>query len=132
MPLKPPHFLSSVPITNAQTQSPLFNKLPAELRTTIFELAVIDDGYVEAPVDRKNRPATSDEVRKAMIPSIAQACRLARRETLQPFLSMNHFLLDTHHMDAQQATKKWLYAMRPYLTSIRSITFKLSTWIIDT
>jgi hypothetical protein len=123
MPLKPPHFLSSVPITNAQTQSPLFNKLPAELRTTIFELAVIDDGYVEAPVDRKNRPATSDEVRKAMIPSIAQACRLARRETLQ---------LDTHHMDAQQATKKWLYAMRPYLTSIRSITFKLSTWIIDT
>lgn len=121
------------PITNAQTQSPLFSKLPPELRNRIFELALTREDSIKVPAGRsKLDPAAKEDTRKEMPPPITRACRLARSETLPMFFRLNNFTLDTNRMNNDATpygmTEEWIYTMRPHLKGMHSLTFVLASW----
>jgi hypothetical protein len=128
--LPPP---TPAPITNGQTQSPLFSKIPPEIRNWIFELVLIREDTIDIPVDRvwgsKQRPATKEEIRKSLPPPITQVCRQIRKETLPMFIGLNDFLFNTNYMDANGTPEKWLNIMRPHLSSMNSLSFVLTTWV---
>jgi hypothetical protein len=128
--LPPP---TPAPITNGQTQSPLFSKIPPKIRNRISELVVVSEDTIDVPVDRvwgsNVRPPTKEEIRKSLPPSITRVCRQVRAETLPMFMEMNDFLFNTNFMDATGPPEKWLNIMRPHLSSMNSLTFLLTTWV---
>jgi hypothetical protein len=128
MPSKPSNSPPPVPITNAQTDSPLF-KLPPELRTKIWELVLKYNGCIEVPVDGHRDPRAAKEERlKAIPPPITRSCRLVRSETLPMFFGLNDFLFVTNYITPTGTFEEWLYTMRPHLSSMNYI-FVLSSWI---
>ena len=103
-------------IGSRQNQSPLFTKLPPELRTRIFELALTREDSIAVPTGvGSSRLAIREQARKAMPPTITQTCRLARSEALPIFFRLNEFLLDTNYIDAHGPSEQWLNTMRPSL-----------------
>lgn len=120
------------PVPNTNGESPFLSKIPPEIRNRIFELVLTREDCVEVPVDRTwgstISRATKKEIRKSLPPPITKVCRQLREETLPMFVEMNDFLFNTNYMDSYGAPVKWLNIMRPYLTSMRALTFILTTW----
>jgi len=122
--------------TNMQTQSPLFSKIPPEIRSRIFELALVREDLIQVPVDRTQETwpwwrerAPKEDLRKSMPPSITQTCHLIRKETIPIFMGLNEICFDLNRMDEHEAPEKWVNTMRPHLSSIKCLTFLLTSWV---
>lgn len=117
--LLPPPQLRPIP----QAQSALI-RLPAELRTKIFEQAVRYDDEIGVPVLRNNGYHSVDEKEHYRATALLQVCRQTHQETLQPFFALDTFVFDVSYCTSQNpAAGKWLNTMSSSLRSLHHFVF---------
>ena len=92
-------------------------ELPAELRTYIFELALISDKtLVTFHLDKYQQ----DTLQEATQPSLTRVSRQLRSESLLLFYSCNTFILHTEGAKAEQG-HKWAQCSESYLKELTNI-----------
>lgn len=121
------------------------NKLPAELRLNIYELALtIPEGIsLEIIYDHQGEPSglevVSKDARETL--QLLNTCKQIRNEALPVFFSSNRFVIETRMMtdfdeadsdmrkdEALEGTKGWLASMSPWLPFIRNVAICSEEW----
>lgn len=127
----------SAPASTAlsQTQSPLYSKVPPELRTRIFELAVAlptKDGKVGIEKCACSRLDCDNHfLHDIAPPAITNVSRLVRRETLPLFFECNNFTFPPPTTSVGQSQMngpigRWLTTFRSRLITVHQLTFQVA------
>lgn len=102
-------------------KTPLLLRLPAEIRSLIFEFAVIaDKPLVTFRVDEYQ----GESYAQAVQPPLTQTSRQIRRESLPIYYESNNFILHTESPKVVDA-QNWLRCNSPYLADLRRLSFWL-------
>ncbi|KAK5746611.1 hypothetical protein LTR17_000627 [Elasticomyces elasticus] len=81
-------------------ENSLFKKLPAELRNSIYELALWQPGGVSIGLIQTPQKGFRWRSKAPALPSV---CRQLRRETVEMFYSINRFTIRTKFIEAYEA-----------------------------